>query len=92
MERNTLTLGRRIKICMGLLHITQRKIAQNAKITESRMSRIVNDKTRIGAEELNGIATALKLPMECLIGTFPVIDALFTYYQEDQEIQRFWTI
>lgn len=74
------TVNDRIRMSMKLLGMTQKQMSSHTGIPAWRISDIANNKGRVTANELGRIASALQIPLDCLVKQIPLFDKLFDYY------------
>ena len=71
-----MTFGKRLKLILDFKNISQRDFAKTINMSESQLSKLLNNKKKPSTRELNDIIKVLKIPYECIIGNVDIFDEL----------------
>ncbi len=76
-----MSLGKRIKLLLFHADNTQKNLANYCNMTETKVSRIVNDKAEPTLEQLEYIAKFFNLTIDELMGKCRLLDELLLDYE-----------
>ena len=71
-----MTFGKRLKLILEFKEISQRSFAKTINISESQLSKLLNNKKRPTTRELKSIIQVLNIPYDCIIGNVDLFDML----------------
>ena len=71
-----MTFAKRLKLILDVKNISQKEFANNISISESQLSRVLNNKRKPTLKEISKMVSTLKVPYECIMGEVPLFDYL----------------
>ena len=69
-----MTFGNRLKYILNFKKISQRDFAHSVSISESQLSKLLNNKKKPTVKEINKINKALSISYDCIIGNIELFD------------------
>ena len=78
-----MTFGKRLKLILDFKNISQREFAKTINMSESQLSKLLNDKRKPTVKEVSSIVDRLNIPYECIVGEVEFFDHLL-------DIRSFW--
>lgn len=72
--------GDRVKFILLFRRISQRNFSKQINISESQLSKLLNNKKNPSTRELEKIIEILNVPYECLVGKIEIFDDLLKYF------------
>ena len=73
-----MTFGNRLKLILEFKRISQRTFAKEVHMSESQLSKLLNDKKKPTTRELESIIDVLQIPYACMIGKVDLFDELLS--------------
>lgn len=71
-----MTFGKRIRLILETKGTSQRDFARMIHISESQLSKMLNNKRKPTVKEISMIVERLNIPYECIMGEVPFFDHL----------------
>ena len=71
-----MTFGKRLKAILETKEVSQREFSHMIHISESQLSKLLNDKKKPTVKEVSMIVDKLQIPYECIIGKVEFFDYL----------------
>lgn len=76
-----MTYGERLKILLKFKGITQHQFSEISNINESQLSKLINDKRRPSAREIESTIKTLNISYDMLLGKVEIFDLLLNFYK-----------
>ena len=71
-----MTFGKRIRLILEIKGVSQRDFAKMIHVSESQLSKMLNNKRKPTVNEISMIVERLHIPYECIMGEVPFFDHL----------------
>lgn len=71
-----ITFGKRIRLIIETKGLSQRDFSKMIHVSESQLSKLLNDKRKPTIKEVSSIVDRLNIPYECIVGEVEFFDHL----------------
>ena len=77
-----MTYGERLKTLLKFKSMTQHQFSELANINESQLSKLINNKRKPSAKEIDSTLKVLNISYDMLLGKIDVFESLLKYYND----------